>query len=74
MSENVNVNPTPIQRNSADVAVELLNIYYRVNAINDENEIANIYSKFYATAEFVRLNYRNLNGLVPEEILNSVKR
>ncbi|MDX8291434.1 hypothetical protein SLL00_16610 [Metabacillus indicus] len=66
---DINVKPTPIQRNSADVAVELTELFFRTNAVENANHVKEIYSEFFATAEYLRLNYRNLKGLVPEEIL-----
>jgi hypothetical protein len=74
MSETVNVNPSPIQRNSADVAIELTIEYFRRFGVNDQVEMTDVYSKFYATAEYLKLNHRRLEGLVPVEIVKLISR
>lgn len=74
LADALNVKPTPIQRNSADVATELTKLYYTSYAFDEPNEIAETYAKFYATAEYLRLNNRTLNKLVPEDIIKLVGR
>ncbi len=49
-SEDIKVEPTPIQRNDRDVAVELTKLYYSTFGFKNADEIANTYLKFYATA------------------------
>ena len=54
MSNDIRVEPTPIQRNRRDVAVELLDMYlqhgiYTTNEIT-EDKIAELYEKYYRVA------------------------
>ena len=54
MSDNVNVSPTPIQRNRRDVAIELLKIYlergdYTANEIT-EDKLSQLYEKYFDIA------------------------
>lgn len=51
MSEKLDVNPTPIQRNQYDVAVDLTKLYYSLRLETPEiEEIQETYAKFYAVA------------------------
>ncbi|MCB2300641.1 hypothetical protein [Clostridium tagluense] len=53
MEEEIKVNPTPIQRNINDVAMELTQLYYRSQNSNSIEKIQEVYRKFYATAKIV---------------------
>lgn len=53
MADNINVEPTPIQRNRRDVAVELLKLsisWDKTKKDYTEDEIIALYNKFYANA------------------------
>lgn len=51
MANDVNVSPTPIQRNRRDVAIELVELYLKQgNFISDEmteDRLCELYSKFH---------------------------
>lgn len=54
MSNNLNGSPTPIQRNSKDVAIDLIKIYldkgdYTTNEIT-EDRLIELYKKFHTAA------------------------
>jgi len=68
MSDNIKVSPTPIQRNSADVAMELLNIHLQ-NVHFQATDIGGIYAQYFALAK--TLEYKSpsdLKEFIPEEI------
>ncbi|MGC8229007.1 hypothetical protein ACP2W0_08390 [Pseudobacillus badius] len=68
MSDKVKVSPTPIQRNSADVAIELLEMHLRKEAV-DANEIEVLYAKYYALARALEATKAyDLKVLVTNEI------
>lgn len=68
---DVNVSPTPIQRNSADVAVELTREYLNRSAtvIDSVDDIASIYTKLYSVAEYCRIE----NRVLAREVMDTVK-
>jgi hypothetical protein len=74
MSETISVSPTPIQRNSADVALELTELYFKRYGLDSMQDITDAYSKFYATAEYLRMNHRKLENLVPEDIIRAISK
>ncbi|MBZ0312755.1 hypothetical protein AB2T96_11135 [Clostridium butyricum] len=52
MSDTVNVQPTPIQRNHRDVALELTQLYYSRARVKEDYTVEGIrdtYIKMYAT-------------------------
>ncbi|MED3888278.1 hypothetical protein [Priestia aryabhattai] len=53
MAENIEVSPTPIQRNSADVAMELFKQHIRIKSTKVD-EYGDLYAKYYAIAETLR--------------------
>lgn len=54
MSNDVSVNPTPIQRNRRDVAIEMLQLYLKYWSFTaeeiTEDKFCELYSKFYKRA------------------------
>ncbi|AJD31186.1 hypothetical protein AAGC94_01120 [Clostridium sporogenes] len=73
MAEEIRENliPTPIQRNSNDVAMELLDIYLIDQYESDKpikvDDLINLYLKFYATAKMAeRVHYKYLKEYLPE--------
>ncbi|MBT2599101.1 MULTISPECIES: hypothetical protein [unclassified Oceanobacillus] len=72
MAETVSVNPSPIQRNTNDVAIELTKLYGSRFGFASEEELENTYARYYALAKTLELNYRGLDNLVPEDILNKI--
>lgn len=56
MAEDINISPTPIQRNSSDVALELTLLFYKVNPINSVEELQETYTNFFVLA-------KSLNGM-----------
>lgn len=68
MSNEVKVNPTPIQRNLNDVAMELTNLYFKARNFSDHSieNIQDAYKRFYATA--LNATYMSIEEAV--EILN----
>lgn len=77
MADNINVSPTPIQRNAEDVAIELTQLYYEkgdYSASITIEEIQETYSKFYATAramhEYGRSSstFKKLEEMLPKTL------
>ena len=50
---NMEVKPTPIQRNINDVAIELTELYYSQYKFNSIDELSDTYSKFYSTVSIL---------------------
>lgn len=50
MSDRISVQPTPIQRNSKDVAIELLKLHASRVSVGPDN-IEELYTKYYSLAE-----------------------
>lgn len=75
MADELKVIPTPIQRNSLDVAMELTQLYYSAYGIKENiDEIQHDFLKFYAIADFADRNtYRQLVEFLPEEAKKLVK-
>lgn len=78
MAEEVKVKPTPIQRNSQDVAMELLNIYLKDQYSTDKpvtaEELSDIYLKFYSMARAAEsTHYKKLEDYLPEKLKEMVK-
>ncbi|WP_297422120.1 hypothetical protein [Clostridium sp.] len=79
MADNINVNaePTPIQRNAEDVAIELTQLYYEkgdYTAPITIEKIQETYSKFYATARVMKeygrkaQTFTKLEEMLPEKL------
>lgn len=69
MSDNININPTPIQRNTKDVATELTLEYYKLHPDMTVEEIAEVYTKFYATAYVISMpHYSSLTDFVSADL------
>lgn len=74
MADNIRVSPTPIQRNSADVATDLVQLHTRLKA-TDVNEIGDLYKKYYAIAETLRKKGPNdLAKLLPDDFYATKSR
>jgi hypothetical protein len=74
MPENLKVSPTPIQRNSADVAMELLKIHLN-NAVFNINDIGELYAKYYSIARTLEIKpYSDLEEFIPAEIAAKIKK
>lgn len=54
MSDRIDVNPTPIQRNRRDVAIELVNLYIEKGCHSGEeiteDKIAGLYERYHQLA------------------------
>ena len=50
MSETIKVEPTPIQRNLFDVAVELTKLYYENKPVGKVEEMKEVYLELYNMA------------------------
>ncbi|MFF2449354.1 hypothetical protein ACFVSW_20130 [Neobacillus sp. NPDC058068] len=73
MAENIKVSPTPIQRNSADVAMELLKIHLD-NARFEIKDIGELYSQYYSLAKTLEYkSYSDLEEFIPKEIVSKIK-
>jgi hypothetical protein len=69
MPEDIKVKPTPIQRNTLDVATELTQLYFSRYNPDTPEEIQEVFLKFYAVAEAAdNINYRYLKAYLPKEI------
>ncbi|MBD5642411.1 hypothetical protein HYH96_00665 [Clostridium botulinum] len=73
MAEQIKTNPTsiPIQRNTNDVVMELLDIYlkdqYETDKPMEIDYLRNLYLKFYATVEMAeRVHFKYLKEYLPE--------
>jgi hypothetical protein len=72
MAETVKVEPTPIQRNKHDVAIELLKIHISRKATSAE-ELEGIYAKYYALALYCEsMTPDKLQKLLSKELLEKV--
>ncbi|NOU63162.1 hypothetical protein GC096_03760 [Paenibacillus sp. LMG 31461] len=68
MADRVEVDPTPIQRNAFDVAMELTDLYWRNSANADIEKIDSIFARFYATAKILQsTNYDLLRKYATDE-------
>lgn len=69
MADKIEVNPTPIQRNAHDVAMELTALYWQNSNVADIEKIDSIYARFYATARLLEASNRDiLRKQLPEEL------
>lgn len=69
MADNVNVNPTPIQRNKLDVAIELTQLYYKYNSFDTIEEIQETFLRFSAVADLASRNiHNNLKDFLPDNM------
>lgn len=74
MADNINVNPTPIQRNSFDVAIELFQEYAKTNDVSKVEDIQAVFLKLYATVEGARfVGTKRLQSFMPEELKEIMK-
>lgn len=74
MSEKVSVKPTPIQRNSLDVAMELVNLHVNKEAV-EASELGELYARYYAIAyTLTRKGESELKDLLPEEIKSKLTK
>jgi hypothetical protein len=74
MADNIKVSPTPIQRNSADVAMELIHLHVRLKA-TDVNDFGELYSKYFAMAETLKRKSPNeLAKLLPDDFYATKSR
>lgn len=62
MSDRIDVDPTPIQRNRRDVAIELVNLYvekgFHLGEEITEDKIAELYERYHQLA--VNCDYQKL--------------
>ena len=70
---DLNVKPTPIQRNKFDVAMELTQLYIDRIAVEGIEDIEKAFARFYALAVFCeRSSPTELQKLLSEELINQV--
>lgn len=74
MTDTIKVDPTPIQRNDRDVAIELTKLYYERNDFENADEIVDIYLKFYLTAAGASNRYHYLTNRMPEDLQRAYER
>lgn len=73
MAENINVRPTPIQRNKFDVAIELTNLHLRTFGFTEE-EVEKTFTKYYSlVAVLERTHHNQLLQFLPDEIQSKIK-
>jgi len=66
MPDNIEISPTPIQRNLLDVATELTQLYYSAHSKGDIEEIQRTFYKFYAIAAKARsIDSATINANIP---------
>nr|WP_324635452.1 hypothetical protein [Bacillus subtilis]WRS94205.1 hypothetical protein VDS57_02040 [Bacillus subtilis] len=69
------IKPTPIQRNSLDVATELTQLHLEQFSVADEKEIADLYARYYTLAATLKnKSYVELLDFLPEEIRSKITR
>jgi hypothetical protein len=74
MTENIKVDPTPIQRNKFDVTLELLDLHLRRSSVNAD-QLQELFAKYYALATYCEnMSPENLQALLSEELLEKVGR
>lgn len=72
MAETVKVEPTPIQRNRFDVAMELTHLHCNRTSIKVD-EIQSIFAKYYALAEYCEhSDIVELQKLLSDDLLQKV--
>ncbi|AUJ77561.1 MULTISPECIES: hypothetical protein [Bacillus amyloliquefaciens group] len=69
---DITTKPNPIQRNSSDVAVELTQLHVEQFGLENKDDLANIYAKYYAVAHLLKTN--PVSKFLPEEIRNNLKK
>ena len=75
MADNINVKPTPIQRNKFDVATELTKLHFESVTPRSDEEIGEVFAKFYAIASYCEYKgAKNLQSLIPNSVMQSVGR
>jgi hypothetical protein len=75
MADIVEVKPTPIQRNSLDVAVELFQEYAKYNDVSKVEDIQEVFLKLYSTVEGARfIGTKNLIDYMPNELQDVFKK
>jgi len=73
MAENINVNPTPIQRNAADVAIELTEMHKQLIGFADENDIERVYTKYFSLASVLKnTNPSKLKVFITDDVKSKV--
>ncbi len=72
MSEDINVRPTPIQRNKLDVAMELTQLHTTIYSPGNKDEIAQLFAKYYSLARLLEGSKDKtlLTSFLPEELAN----
>lgn len=72
MADTIKVEPTPIQRNVNDVAVELTQLYFKNKVVGSVEEVQEVYAKCYATAITARRteinNISAFKTLLPDDL------
>jgi hypothetical protein len=69
MADTVNIEPTPIQRNKHDVAVELTKLHCS-RKVTDAVELEGLYAKYYALALYCEsMSAEELQKLLSKNLL-----
>jgi len=72
MSDRISVQPTPIQRNSKDVAIELLKLHASRGPV-EPGDIEELYTKYYSLAETLSKTHANrLVDFIPAETKSKI--
>ncbi|MED1820996.1 hypothetical protein [Bacillus subtilis] len=72
---DITTKPTPIQRNSLDVAIELTQLHVEQFGLEGKDDLANTYAKYYAIANTLKnKNLEALKKFLPEEIKSKLKK
>lgn len=73
MADQIEVKPTPIQRNTFDVATELTQMFFSKFSIGSEEEVQKTFAKFYAVADLMRVSsYKNLGDFLQDQDLKKL--
>ncbi|WBY35870.1 MULTISPECIES: hypothetical protein [Bacillus] len=71
---DITTKPTPIQRNPVDVATELTQLHIKKFGADYEDDIADLYAKYYSLAVVLKAKYpSDLYGFLPEELKTKLK-
>ncbi|MFL0196991.1 hypothetical protein ACJDU8_15700 [Clostridium sp. WILCCON 0269] len=74
MSNDVRVEPTPIQRNMLDVATELTQLYFRNKSVDSVDEIGETFVRFHTLVRTLRQgDVSSFKEYLPENIKNIIE-
>lgn len=74
MSNDIKVDPTPIQRNALDVAMELTELSLKVKRPESHEELKTIFAEYYALAKVLNsVNFMELEKYLSDDMKELLK-